>query len=156
MSNFIEKNYRWLSVAGFVLIVLVVTGGLIFGPFNEILPEPLREKLGYPAKQSELDTEITVQLFVNFNGFREDINKTVPFGVNQSATAYSILIVANLTIKVREYNTGYYVEAIEGIEENSSHSWFYEVDGEAGVIASNRFDLRSTNTSVVQWTYREY
>ncbi|MGC9777940.1 MAG: DUF4430 domain-containing protein [Candidatus Heimdallarchaeota archaeon] len=156
MGNFIEKNYQILSIAGFIVIVLVITGGLIFGPFNEILPETLREKLGYPAEHPNLETEINVQLIVDFNGFHENINETILFGINQTATAYSILTVANLTVKVREYNNGYYVEAIEGIEENSNYSWFYKVDGEAGAIASNRYDLRANNTTFVQWMYQSY
>ncbi|MHA1586702.1 MAG: hypothetical protein ACTSUW_05125, partial [Candidatus Heimdallarchaeota archaeon] len=82
MANFIEKNYRLLSIIGFILIVFVITGGLIFGPFNEILPDSLREKLGYSTTSSNWDEDMEVRLIIDFSGFRENINQTILIEAN--------------------------------------------------------------------------
>ncbi len=156
MANFIEKNYRLLSIIGFILIVFIITGGLIFGPFNEILPDSLREKLGYSTTSTDLDEEMQVRLFVDFNGFRENINQTVLLEVNQTASAYTILLLANITVKVKTFPNGIFVEVIAGIEQNADNYWKYYVDDSAGSIASNKFDLRENNAQKISWIYKSY
>ncbi len=156
MANFIEKNYRLLSIIGFVLIVFVITGGLIFGPFNEILPDSLREKLGYSTTSTNLDEEIQVRLIVDFNGFLENINQTILIKVNQTASAYTILLLANLTVEVRTFQTGLFIEAIGGVEQTIDNYWKYYVDGNAGSIASDKFDLRENNAQEISWIYKSY
>jgi hypothetical protein len=154
MKKFIEKNYRRLSIIGFVLIVIVISGGLIFGPFNEILPDSLREKLGYSTTSTNLDEDIEVRLVVDFNGFRENINQTILIKANNTASAYSILLLANLTVDVKTFPTGLFIEAIAGIEESPDYYWKYYVNGVAGGIASDRFDLRENNAQEVSWMYK--
>ncbi len=156
MANFIEKNYRLLSIIGFILIIFVITGGLIFGPFNEILPDSLREKLGYSTTSTNLDEEIQVRLIVDFNGFLENINQTILIKVNQTASAYTILLLANLTVEVRTFQTGLFIEAIAGIEQTTDNYWKYYVDGSAGSIASDKFDLRENNAQEISWIYKSY
>lgn len=156
MANFIEKNYRLLSIIGFILIVFVITGGLIFGPFNEILPDSLREKLGYSTTSTGLDEEMEVRLIVDFNGFRENINQTILIEVNHTASAYTILLLANITVEVRTFPNGIFVEAIAGIEQNVDNYWKYYVDGSAGSIASDKFDLRENNAQEISWIYKSY
>ena len=156
MTNFIEKNYRLFSIIGFILIVLVITGGLIFGPFNEILPDSLREKLGYSTTSTNLDEEIQVRLIVDFNGFLENINQTILIKVNQTASAYTILLLANLTVEVRTFQTGLFIEAIDGVEQTIDNYWKYYVDGNAGSIASDKFDLRENNAQEISWIYKSY
>ena len=156
MANFIEKNYRLLSIIGFILIVFVITGGLIFGPFNEILPDSLREKLGYSTTSTGLDEEMEVRLIVDFNGFRENINQTILIEVNQTASAYTILLLANITVEVRIFPSGIFVEAIAGIEQSVDNYWKYYVDGSAGSIASDKFDLRENNAQEISWIYKSF
>lgn len=156
MANFIEKNYRLLSIIGFILIVFIITGGLIFGPFNEILPDSLREKLGYSTTSTGLDEEMEVRLIVDFNGFRENINQTILIEVNQTASAYTILLLANITVEVRTFPNGIFVEAIAGIEQSIDNYWKYYVDGSAGSIASDKFDLRENNAQEISWIYKSY
>lgn len=156
MANFIEKNYRLLSIIGFILIVFVITGGLIFGPFNEILPDSLREKLGYSTTSTGLDEEMEVRLIVDFNGFRENINQTILIEVNHTASAYTILLLANITVEVRTFPNGIFVEAIAGIEQNVDNYWKYYVDGSAGSIASDKFNLRENNAQEISWIYKSY
>ena len=156
MTKFIEKNYRVLAIIGFILIVFVITGGLIFGPFNEILPDSLRDRLGYPTTSSSLDEEIQVRLIVDFNGLRENINQTILIEANQTASAYSILLLANLSVIARTFPNGLFIEAIEGFEQTTEYYWKYYVDGEAGGIASDRFDLRENNIQEVSWIYKSF
>jgi len=156
MANFIEKNYRLLSIIGFVLIVFVITGGLIFGPFNEILPDSLREKLGYSTTSTNLDEEMQVRLIVDFNGFRENINQTIIIETKQTASAYTILLLANLSVEVKTFLNGIFVEVIAGIEQNAGNYWKYYVDGIAGGIASDKFDLRENNAQEISWIYKSY
>lgn len=156
MANFIEKNYRLLSIIGFILIVFVITGGLIFGPFNEILPDSLREKLGYSTTTINLDEDMEVRLIVDFNGVRENINQTILIEANQTANAYTILLLANLSVKVRTFPNGIFIEAIAGIEQTADNYWKYYVDGSAGSIASNKFDLRENNAQEISWIYKSY
>lgn len=156
MTNFIEKNYRLLSIIGFVLIVFVITGGLIFGPFNEILPDSLRERLGYSTTTVNLDEEMQVRLIIDFNGFRENINQTILIEANQTASAYTIMLLANLSVEVRTFPNGIFVEAIAGIEQTTDNYWKYYVDGSAGSIASDKFDLRENNAQEISWIYKSY
>jgi len=156
MVNFIQKNYRILAIIGFVLIVFIVTGGLIFGPFNNILPDSLRDRLGYPTTSISLDEDIQVRLIVEFNGLRANINQTIIIEANTTASAYSILLLANLTVKVKTFPNGLFIEAIAGIEETSENYWKYYIDGEAGGIASDRIDLREYNIQEVCWIYKSY
>lgn len=151
MGKTIEKKYLILSITGFIIILLTLTGGLIFGPLNHILPESIRKKLGYTI---ETGTEITVRLIIDYNGERENYNETIFFMENQTATAYSILETANLTVISTAYQDDIFVEAINGIEQNATHYWWYLIDGIDGGIASNRFDLRSNNVEVVTWIFR--
>ncbi|NPE08996.1 MAG: hypothetical protein GNW80_12000 [Asgard group archaeon] len=156
MANFFEKNYRLLSIIGFILIVFVITGGLIFGPFNGILPDSLREKLGYSTTSTDLDEEMQVRLIVDFNGFRENINLTILLEANQTTSAYTILLLANITVEVRTFPSGIFVEAIAGIEQSVDNYWKYYVDGGAGSIASDKFNIRENNAKEISWIYKSY
>ncbi|MHA1122033.1 MAG: DUF4430 domain-containing protein [Candidatus Heimdallarchaeota archaeon] len=156
MANFIEKNYRLLSIIGFILIVFVITGGLIFGPFNEILPDSLREKLGYSTTSSNWDEDMEVRLIIDFSGFRENINQTILIEANHTASAYTILLLANITVKARIFPNGIFVEAIAGIEQSADNYWKYYVDDSVGSIASNKFDLRENNVQKISWIYKSY
>ncbi|NHJ87172.1 MAG: hypothetical protein FK734_17040 [Asgard group archaeon] len=156
MGKFLEKNHKILAIVGFIVILGVISCGLIFGPFNEILPDSLREKLGYTLNNADNDTDITVRLIVDFNGYHENINETIFFDANQTATAYSILTTANLTVDIRNFINGIFVEGIEGIKKDANHYWWYLYDGENGEIASNRFDLRANNVQEIIWIYKEY
>jgi len=156
MTNFIEKNYRLLSIIGFILIVFVITGGLIFGPFNEILPDSLRERLGYSTTSTDLDEEMQVRLIVDFNGSRENINQTILLEANHTASAYTILLLANLSVKVMTFPNGIFVEAIAGIEQTANNYWKYYVGSSAGNIASDKFDLRENNAQEISWIYKSY
>ena len=156
MANFIEKNYRLLSIIGFILIVFVITGGLIFGPFNEILPDSLREKLGYSTTSSNWDEDMEVRLIIDFSGFRENINQTILIEANHTASAYTILLLANISVEVRTFPNGIFVEAIAGIEQSIDNYWKYYVDGSAGSIASDKFDLRENNAQEISWIYKSY
>ena len=156
MANFIEKNYRLISIIGFILIIFVITGGLIFGPFNEILPDSLRERLGYATTSTSLDEDIEVRLIVDFNGFRENINQTIIIEANQTASAYSILLLANLSVDVKTFSSGVFIEAIEGIEMSAENYWKYYVNGVAGGLSSSKFDLRENNAQEVSWIYKSF
>jgi len=148
-----QKKYLPAVIIGSIIILLTLTGGLIFGPFNGILPESLREKLGY---SNNLEGEITVQLFVNFNGFHENLNKSIFFESNENATAFTILEKANLTLQVNTYQNGVFIEGIEGVAQNSEYGWWYQADGVDGGIASNKFDLRVNNVQTLIWLYKNY
>lgn len=152
MKQFIAKNHKLLAIFGSMIVISIVVSGLIFGPFNSILPDSLREKLGYSNPIT--DREFTVQLIVNFGGKEGNINQTILFTTNETATAYTILLKANLTLDIEEYPNGIYVNGIEGIAENATHYWQYLVDGIAGSIAANRYDLVSNNAKEVSWLFK--
>ncbi len=156
MANFIEKNYRLLSIIGFILIVFIITGGLIFGPFNEILPDSLREKLGYSTTSSNWDEDMEVRLIIDFSGFRENINQTILIEANHTASAYTIMLLANLSVEVRIFPSGIFVEAIAGIEQTANNYWKYYVGSSAGNIASDKFDLRENNAQEISWIYKSF
>ena len=154
MSNFLTKNHKVLTIIGGIIIIGVITIGLLFGPFNNILPDSFREKLGYSIDSG--DEKITVQLYIDFNGARDEINISISFQENQTATVYSILIKANLTVEFENYPNGKYIKSIEGIAEDSNHYWKYLVDDEAGTVAADRYNLRTEGTMRVSWLYNEY
>ncbi|MBD3189402.1 MAG: DUF4430 domain-containing protein [Candidatus Heimdallarchaeota archaeon] len=154
MSNFVKKHYKTLTIIGSVFILAVVVSGLIFGPFNEILPESLRKRLGYSSDPSEESLE--VNLFINFNGYGENVNRSLSFLANQTATAYSILLQANLSVESKSFAQGIFIEAIEGVYQDNDHFWWYLVDGEDGTVASNRCNLREKNAKKVTWIYKSY
>lgn len=153
MKQFIEKHHKILAILGSVIIIGIIASGLIFGPFNEILPESIRVKLGYDSP-SVTDQEFTIQLYVDFGAIKESINQTIIFETNETATAYSILIQANLTVEIKQYPNGIFVLGIEGVTQNSEHYWQYLVDNVAGNIASDRFDLNANNVQKVSWLYK--
>lgn len=136
-----------------MIILLTLTGGLIFGPFNRILPDSLREKLGYT---NDLEGALTVQLLVDFNGFRENLNLSISFETNEIATAYSILEKANLTLQVKNYQNGVFIEGIEGIIQNSEYAWWYQADNVDGSISANKYDLRVNDVQTLIWLYKNY
>ncbi len=155
MNNFISKNHKILAIFGGIIIVLVITSGLLFGPFNGILPDSLREKLGYSVN-TNVDDEVTVQLFIDFSGELQNINVTITIPANQTATAYSILLHANLTVGYENYPNGKYITSIGGVTEDISHSWQYLVDDEPGNVAADRYDLRAYDSKNVSWIFRTY
>ncbi|MHA1628625.1 MAG: DUF4430 domain-containing protein [Candidatus Heimdallarchaeota archaeon] len=148
-----ERKMKLITVAGVMLIATVIIGGLIFGPFNKLLPESLRRKLGYDTTTTGV---ITARLIVDFNGARVNVNTTITFQENETATAYSILIKANLTLKIKEYQQGIYIEGIEGVTQNATHFWWYQINGKDGTVAANRLDLRSYSAWLVSWIFRRY
>ena len=154
MSAFIEKNHKIFAIVGSILIIAIIFSGLLFGPLNMILPDSFREKLGYSTDTADVD--ITIQLIVNFNGYHTDVNQSIIILANETATVYSVLLLANLTIDIDNYSYGIYVKGIEGIIQDTSHYWWYLVDGKAGSVAANKFDLRQNNASVVNWIYRSF
>ncbi|NHJ86504.1 MAG: hypothetical protein FK734_13650 [Asgard group archaeon] len=148
-----KKKYLPVIIIGSIIIILTLTGGLIFGPFNYILPESLRDKLGY---NNDLEGELTVQLYIDFNGFHENINESIFFETNEIATAYSILEKANLTLQVENYQDSVFIEGIEGIIQNSVYGWWYIADGVDGGIAANKFNLRANEVHTLLWLYKDY
>ena len=155
MVRFLTQHHRLLAIIGFIFIVATITIGLIFGPFNGILPENLRKWLGYPIP-TDNNEEIAVQLLVNFNGFHSDINETIIFKINQTATVYSILLAANLTVDVKEFPNGLFIEAIEGVYQNTNYHWWYFVNSSSGGVAADRYDLRDNDVKIVNWVYKKY
>ena len=155
MAQFLERYHRLIAIIGFVFIVGILTIGLIFGPFNGILPEALRKRLGYHTSTND-NEEITVQLVVNFNGFHIDINETIIFKANQTATVYSILLAANLTVETKEFPNGLFIEAIEGVWQNTNYHWWYFVDNISGGISADRYNLRTNDVKIVKWVYKNY
>lgn len=155
MNNFISKNHKKLAIIGGIIIVLVITSGLLFGPFNGVLPDSLREKLGYSVN-NDIDDEITVQLFIDFNGEQQNINVTVTIPANHTATAYSILLQANLTVEYENYPNGKYITSIGGVAEDITHFWQYLVDDVSGNVAADRYDLRAYESTTVSWIFRTY
>ncbi len=153
MKDFISKNHKILSIIGGTIIVLVITSGLLFGPFNGILPDSLREKIGYGVN-NDIEGEITVQLFVDFNDERQTINITITIPTNRSATAYSILLYANLTVEYEDYPNGKYITSIGGVTEDLTHNWQYLVDDESGNVAADRYNLRAFESTIVSWIFK--
>lgn len=153
MKQFIEKHHRMFAIIGSVIIIGIIASGLIFGPFNEILPESIRVKLGYDSP-TVTDQELIVRLFIDFGTIKDNINQTIIFKANETATAYSILLQANLTVEIDQYPNGIFVLGIEGVTQNSEHYWQYLVDDVAGNIASDRFDLNLNNAQKVSWLYK--
>jgi hypothetical protein len=147
-----RRIYILITVVGTFVVATTLAGGLIFGPFHNILPDSWEEKLGY---QTSTGSEITVQLVIDYNGEKELFNESIFFSENQTATAFSILEIANISVKTNTQPNGIYVEAIGGIEENSTHYWWYYIDGESGGVASNRYDLRVNNAATVTWIFKK-
>lgn len=154
MKQFIERHHKLLAIIGASIIIVIIGSGLIFGPFNQILPEALRVKLGYVDDENR-EESITVRLLVNFNGFSANINHSVTFPQNQSANAYSILLLANLTVTIENYQNGIYVKGINGVIQNGNHFWLYSVDGISGTVAADNFNLRANGAEVVIWQYQK-
>ena len=149
MPNFIEKNYRLIAIIGSVLVVAIIIGGVTLGVLNDFWRNP--EQVVPEGLEP-----ITVNLFVEFNGFHSNINTTINFTENQTANVYTILINANLTVTIDQYPNGVYIQSIEGIGQSANHYWWYQVDGVDGHVAANRFNLREVNASQVIWIYRSY
>ncbi|MHA1124212.1 MAG: hypothetical protein ACTSO7_00900 [Candidatus Heimdallarchaeota archaeon] len=149
MTNFIEKNYRLIAIIGSVLVGAIIIGGVTLGVLNDFWKNPGQET-------PEGAKPITVNLFVNFNGFHSNINTTIYFTENQTANGYTILLNANLTVTIDQYANGVYIRGIEGISQNINHYWWYQVDDIDGHVAADRFNLRDVNASVVTWIYRSY
>jgi hypothetical protein len=84
------------------------------------------------------------------------INQTIIIKVNQTASAYSILLLANLTVDVKTFPNGLFIEAIEGIEQTADNYWKYYVNGVAGGISSSKFDLRENGAQEVSWIFKSY
>jgi hypothetical protein len=154
MKEFIKQNHKILGIIGSLCLAGIIIAGLIFGPLNIVLPRDLRERLGYLAPTSE-PYPISVDLFVDFNGAKEVINLTVHFKANQTATAYSILLQANLSVSVNEeYSFGVYITGIEGIKQDAVHYWWYLIDGENGLVAADKCNLRTLQAKAVSWIYK--
>jgi len=153
LKQFIEKHHKIFATIGSVIIIGIIASGLIFGPFNEILPDSIRVRLGYDSP-SVTDQELIIRLFVDFGTIKDNINQTIIFKANETATAYSILLQANLTVEIDQYPNGIFVLGIEGVTQNSEHYWQYLVDDVAGNIASDRFDLNLNNAQKVSWLYK--
>lgn len=147
MTKFIEENYRLIAIIGSVLVGAIIISGVTLGVLNDFWKNPGQEI-------PEGVKPITVDLFVNFNGFHTNINTTIYFTENQTANAYTILVNANLTVTFDQYPNGVYIRSIEGISQNANHYWWYQVDGIDGHVAADRFNLREVNATQVIWIYR--
>jgi hypothetical protein len=57
----------------------------------------------------------------------------------------------NLPIQTKSYSIGTLVEKIGSVSNSSSHYWIYEVNGQGGTVAADRYELRSGDQ--VRWYY---
>ncbi|MFW9921709.1 MAG: DUF4430 domain-containing protein [Candidatus Thorarchaeota archaeon] len=144
---------RILAIIGTTIVLGIIASGLIFGPFNEILPESWRERLGYLTETIN-NTPFEIRLIVNFGDFLPLENITLNIPVNETCTAYSVLLVANFTVEMDQFPSGIFIKGINGVNQDSRHYWWYLVDGISGTIASNKYDLRSNEIKEVTWIYK--
>ena len=155
-----------MTASSYNLLVRVIPGATLFTVILNLATSLLSDfaKPVTPARK-EFDkirlstgcfTEIEVRLIVDFSGHRVNINQTITIEANNTASAYSILLLANLTVKVKTFPNGLFIEAIEGIEQTPENYWKYYIDGEAGGIASDKLDLREYNAKEVKWIYTSH
>ncbi|MEA2069851.1 MAG: DUF4430 domain-containing protein [Asgard group archaeon] len=151
-----KRNVQKITtITGAIIIGLVVFSGLLFGPLNFILPENLREKLGYNNEESSTPEPLTVDLYVDFNKMRANINQTITFNSSETATAYNILLKANLSVTVISYPNELFITSIANISQDNHHYWWYYIDGVDGTVAADRCNLRTNNITEVIWEYKE-
>lgn len=153
MSKITVHKSTILAILGITIVLGIITSGLIFGPFNEILPEAWRERLGYPTETNN-DTPFEIRLIVNFGNIQPLENITLSIPINETCTAYSVLLTANFTVEIDQYPSGIFIKGINGVNQDTSYYWWYLVDGISGTLASNKYDLRSNEIKEVTWIYK--
>jgi hypothetical protein len=149
-----NKTTRIILISvGSVLVLFVIISGIMVGPLSHTLPPAVRDWLGINTTEQN-NEEIYIQLVVDSKD--SCFNESIRFQKQEKATAYTILLQANLTVKINtNYQYGIFIEAINGIEQNATHSWLYYIDGEEGTIAADKCDLRSNGASQVFWGFQK-
>lgn len=96
------------------------------------------------------ETQISVSLSLDKPGqtFKQeidiDVNSTVFDALNQT---YSV--------EHTEYDFGYFVTSIDGLQQNDTHSWLYYVNNESATTAVNNYMLEDGDNVTFQYTAQQ-
>ncbi|MFB6144431.1 MAG: DUF4430 domain-containing protein [Candidatus Nanohaloarchaea archaeon] len=83
--------------------------------------------------QPETNATVAVSLEIDY-GVEQDSSVVM---VRNGSTAFKVLNSSH-RVNYTEYSFGYFVTGIDGVQQNSTHSWLYFVNGEPASKAVNR------------------
>ncbi len=133
------------KLLSYTFLCLIITGILAYGliRYNDLTSFEDEKERTQPIK---------VILKIDFAGLRPQVSQTIVS--NTSISALSILELGGHNVSVKWYGELAYVQAIDGVWENTAikgYYWIYYVNGQWGNKASNLFYLDSNMT--VEWKY---
>jgi len=106
---------------------------LIFGILL-ILALTVTISLNIPAESR--DGKINILLEIE-NGAGTSEEK---YTVNNGTTAFQVLNETH-SVEYKEYSIGYFITSIDGVEQNTTHSWLYFINGDPSSVSSDRYYL---------------
>ena len=62
------------------------------------------------------------------------------YTINNGTTAFQVLNETH-SVEYKEYSIGYFITSIDGVEQNTTHSWLYFINGDPSSVSSDRYYL---------------
>ena len=143
------------------ILFSVLTLLIVFGAISSLYYLYYQEvSSSIPKNNNQFSNENKNSVFfyslnVDYSGILPQVHFIIK--TNVSLNAYSILLFANLSVKVKYYGDMVYVQGISGVIENlnkTNYYWFYYVNGKLGDVASNYKVL--FNNTIVDWKYEPW
>lgn len=101
------------------------------------------------AAEGEVAASVTIDASLADAGSR-----TVEVGLESGATAYDALVATGADVRASDTSYGIYVQAVDGVADDSSHGWVYSVNGEEPSVSASDYEV--SDGDAVCWTYVEY
>lgn len=93
--------------------------------------------------------EDQIQVSLTLEKPNETVSEQVDVAVNST-----VFDAVNQTYPVEytEYDFGYFITSIDGLEQNDTHSWLYYVNNESATKAVNNYVLNETDNVTFRYT----
>jgi len=136
------KKFRIITLG--LLLVLIALAGVIFLSFSK------NAKL--PSTNIEQSKQQAATFIVDF-GNEEKLNAAYKW--EGTKTVFDALVAIaqqeDIKIETQQYDFGVFVKNINGRENTAEKAWIYFVNGKAGQVAADKYELSPND--VVEWKY---
>lgn len=126
------KRTELLYVAAGLLLVAVAAVGLQYQDSDQ------------PTGEEE---EISVSLTIDKAD--DTVERSVDIPVN--ATVFDA-VNSTFAVEYTEYDFGYFITSIDGLEQNETHSWLYSVNNESATTSVNNYVLQDGDDVEFRYT----
>ena len=133
----------FVALVGFIIVFFK-----IFAAIQPAIPASQSRQELSEAKPQESQIDLTID-----SGNNSPLTFEYKFGGHK--TVFDALkdtaLANNISLETQNYEFGVFVKSINGLESTAKKSWIYFVNGESGMVAADKNEIK--NGDVVEWKY---